>query len=422
MFSLKLNRANILYLILFTGVFSDLIRVHGSSITLYRLLMFLGLAIAVSIRYKKVLYSFVILIALLLFNIIQGVLFTSIFDIVKLDFRHMIKYEYFYVCIIITVLMVVSLRIYQGAAFKELCKRFIYIFSFFNVIIFTILAIKGVYWEGRSIISNVNDYGAELTAFFPILCVDAIEERKKSKYLACIYILVLEYINDCKLCFLGILVEMFILLLLYGKTKYGKKIIIKVCSYIAVICMAIFVIFFVFLDGAFFGVSIGALIMEPIRHLLQLDLYTVTDGSAAFRVNVFIMGIIWMFRSCFMGMGAGSTMILAKEFLTMNTYYTSPYYGVSPHNAWLEILLDFGFLALIAYIYILKYGIYSLVGKTRKKTYIPSVICALSIWLWVLAPSGIYTNYGLIIILMYYFIMAKDYKKELPIDDFVYHG
>ena len=55
MFSLKLNRANILYLILFTGVFSDLIRVHGSSITLYRLLMFLGLAIAVSIRYKKVL-------------------------------------------------------------------------------------------------------------------------------------------------------------------------------------------------------------------------------------------------------------------------------------------------------------------------------------------------------------------------------
>ncbi len=63
-----------------------------------------------------------------------------------------------------------------------------------------------------------------------------------------------------------------------------------------------------------------------------------------------------------------------------------------------------------------------MVGKTRKKTYIPSVICALSIWLWVLAPSGIYTNYGLIIILMYYFIMAKDYKKELPIDDFVYHG
>lgn len=408
---IKVNKVNSLYIILFFGVFADILRIPGTVITIYRLLMMIGVVVAMSLSPGKICKGLLLIVTFLLFNIIQGRIFTEFVDIIYFIPGYILKYEYFYLCIGITIMMVYAIYIKQKSGFIVAFKRFIYIISVGNILVFLLYIIMGFEWAVKYF-TNVNDYGTSLAAFFPILCTDAVEKKKKRYYAFAVLIIILEYINDCKLCCIGILAEIMVIALLYGN-RYGKgRRIVKILSHLFVLTIIMMVIYVIASDAVFMGSPIGLLILEPVKRIISLDFYPTSNSSGMFRVNVLIMGIIWTFKSYFIGLGAGSSTMLVKNFLAQYSVYETTALGLSVHNSWLEFLLDFGFIALIIYVGVIQFGIKGVLQLSKRRYYVPAVVCALTIWIWGMQSSGSYTNFGLFTILTYYYIRVKEENKN----------
>lgn len=270
--------------------------------------------------------------------------------------------------------------------------------------------IVGYEWAAQYF-TNVNDYGASLAAFFPMLWVDAMNKRKLKYYFFAMVILVFEYLNDCKLCCLGIVAEIIVIALVYSYQYGNRKSLIKVLSKVTIVVIIVAVIYVVVSDVVIMGAPVSTLMIEPIHRIMTLDFYSTSNSSGMFRVNVFITGIIWSFRTRFMGLGAGNATMLVKNYLSNYSVYTTKERGLSLHNSWMEFLLDFGFIALIIYIIVIKFGMKAVFQFSKRLYYVPSVVCALTIWIWGMQSSGSYTNYSMIIILFYYVIRVQ--KEEI---------
>ena len=178
--------------------------------------------------------------------------------------------------------------------------------------------------------------------------------------------------------------------------------------------MVIAVIFGV--NPAIHGYPLQGIISEPIERILTNNPYPTYTASTSFRTNTTIFGFNTLWDLKGMGIGAGNFgIILKKEFPNINPAYTQALNApsMSLHNSWLEFVLDFGIIAVILLMIPLIYAIRLYFGR-QKMSLIEkiSLIFIFSFPVWVLGPSGVYTQYYLFVVITYLVICRKVDRTE----------
>ena len=412
---ISINKKTLLYITLFSAVFNDVLRIGGTDLSMFRLIMVITWIYCIGLNFRKFSKWFLAFAGIMSINMFQTGIFavTNQFNISFSLYRY-ISYVYFAFCIFTVIYFTVFLYEIDKEGFIKDFTKFIYMCSYGILIIFTYIAIaRHILNQNISLfISNVNNYGMYLDCVLPFFILRIIKNKSPSAAAFFVISMLMMAINDCKINIIGCFAELLILLVL--GTKNGSLKIHERYSMI-IWLMAIFGIIFLFCQGiiSLNGHGFLELVEEPLRRLVTGKPYANSVASIPYRVNVIIVGIQWLFKTKFIGIGFGNSNILMRH--DMETYnmkeklYT--YQSISLHNAPLALLLDFGFLAVIFYMKAIKRVIKVAAQKNLDDLKVIFGTVGLSIPVWILSPAGITTTYFLFIIVSFLYLSTKKSEK-----------
>ncbi len=387
-----------IYAILVFAVFSDILRVPGSVLTCFRASIPVALMILALFPYWFRRFA-IISTGFIVVSVIQYMIFYKVIhpELMPVE-NNFIKMIFWYECIIIVFFLVKILQIIQGEFFsKEFSQFLIYTGCILLVIRMSNSLLPGIY-EGLEL-DNANNYGSYIAAIFPFLLFKGYEEKKRTSYLLVGLALVTLLICDSKAALLGCVMQVAIFLVVVMTESKKKNPLMWRC-YITV-GLLIVVGLVLLINPKINGYTLQSIVMNPITRFITNNPYPVYDSSISFRTNTLIFSFWEVVRTGAIGIGVGNTGVLLKSaFPNINPEYTSAINSptLSLHNAWLEIALDIGFLAIVFYLIVFGYAV-KLFFRKINMTQIEKIrlLYILSFPAWVLGPSGIYTMYFLFI-------------------------
>lgn len=387
---------NFIYLTLFFAIFNDIIR-FGGELTLYRIsLPFLIICVC---RYKKNFKIFCFGSGLLLLLTIVQYLCTDKYIKNPIPYSGSWMFYYFllYEGIFSLILAVRHL--------KQVDVNFSYNMQIFlknNMVLRLILLIIGMEFESlRSVIyfANINNYamsGAILLIL--VLCNQKHILFRKLKNMICFLVLSAIFLKyDNKAVLLGLFVIMGVYIILYITEKFKCnniwfKIGLPICILLGVI------IWIITAKPLLNGYSLYDMTVDAVKRIFTQEAYMDNGGSTHYRVDVIVMGVGLVFGGeIILGLGMGN-------FARFLGKYMKGYEGfnaLSPHNAWLEFMIDFGTLAVILYITIIIRTFKLYVNRTHCTIEKEKILFVFSFPLWVMSASGIYTEYSVWIMIAY---------------------
>ena len=160
----KTYLSKIIWIILFCSFFNDILRIPGTVISVYRMMIPIALILAI-LCFKDV-WDFipVMLIAICLL-VIQNIFFCSVLKIEdNVDLGWQFQYLLHYAGIIVIFILVRILRKENVSEFNKLLLRLTSVISYLNI--FAYMFILTPYAIGFNF-SNRNNYAASLVAIFP---------------------------------------------------------------------------------------------------------------------------------------------------------------------------------------------------------------------------------------------------------------
>ena len=404
MFSIRINRKTaFLYFALFFAIYNDIIRIPYSDFTAFRLVQPIALlyAFAVGKKSKFIIAAYAGIMAI---NFSQYYFFTSTNALgITSDYSEYLSYIYFYFCI--TTVFCIVTTLYEIDP-QNAEKNFISFIRKIGIIeIALVLAHGFIRAHGILLVGNINNHGATVAAIVPFFSINAVRKRKVSDIIVIIFAVLALYVGDCKLCLIGVFIQIAVMMLLLARdVKDGSRNSLKI-GYLPILIL--FVLFGVYI---FTSTELGALIFKQLSvatFQFGNKEYLSTTSSLGYRINVIILGFEWLVRSWFLGIGMGNF----GKIIRFDIPYLAPKWiekgYVSPHNTPLELLIEFGPIAIAAYIYIFKRLISAL---KKKRTDINVIFIAefISIWVWILNPSRITTVYSIWAIIAFLFISNRE--------------
>lgn len=415
MIKIKKN-ISFLYFFLFAGAFNDILRIGTSKITLFRILLPLAI-IKILLCSRNVRKLYVIYIIIAVISLIQSAIFCFTNRVgILFSFNRYCTGLFYYICIITIIGSVMVIYELSYKNFEEEFERYIVFVGVCYLFVFMYIYHGGYDYSCRNfIINNPNDYGAMLAAVLPLFYFKA---KKTKKYIYIVFILVtILYLvlNDCKLALLGVVTQIFIIIYLEIRNKsmgYRKLLII-----FSIFCVAIILFLLDKKNITFHGYTWRETVINPIKAMINGDMYTQSNTSVSYRVNTFIASIKWMMKTKMLGIGIGNSGVLIRNILGEHTLYESwmEKESISLHNAFLEIFIEFGFIAIIGVFVIVK-KIIKILKITKLKSYqICFVTIVISSLLWLQGPSGITTDYQIFAI--FAFLLLNTSSKLLEDQD-----
>ena len=397
-----------IFIILTVAIYSDILRIEGSVITFFRILIPVSVVIILAYPYWAKRF-FCIIISLILLSCFQ---YTVFYHTIKFDYRLMSRFIFFYMCIIVVFFLVKILQENLKDEFET---------TFFKYILITGMGLLGINLLGNSCTSffegfeldNPNNYSGYMASLCPFLLVYYKSGKTRlilQRVALLIIAIALVMINDSKVALLGICFEIVLLLIL--NLKFKKIALEKTIRLSFPIIIMIGVILLVNINPTLHGYNFRETFMQPFIRIITLDPYPIYTTSITFRTNTTIFAIQSIFDTHFMGVGVGNTGVMLKEaFPALNPEYKLALAAerLSLHNSWLEILLDVGVTAGILFIVIIKNGIKLLFVKDRLTRI--EKICVLYIFsfpIWIIGASGIYTQYYIIMTIAFLIFARKD--------------
>ena len=402
------KRTLLLYITAFAAVFNDVIRISGTDWSLFRIIMLLAWVYCFfrrSPRLGKWLLGFFIFAVI---DTLQTCYFRVIDDTgANVTLSWYLSYLYFAFCIFSVIFFVYHIFDEDRDHFFLRFKNFIVFCSYAILLVFCYIAIaKHVFGREISLfVSNVNNYGMYLNIVIPIFAIRVLKYKDTRALIFIMISLVAMAVNDCKINIIGFFVELIILMVLERKDKAQKSTTrIIVCLFL--ISVAVIVVLFVTGKIHLNGHSFLELIRDPVSRLIHGNMYSVSLSSVQYRVNIMIVGIRSVFSTYCLGIGYGNANILMRNVLGDYTIKEKLYQraSISMHNAPLELLIDFGFLALAFYtIWIVRT---IKIAKKRSLNDFEIIFCSIvfSMPVWIISPAGITTTYFLFIVLSYFAI------------------
>lgn len=389
-----------LYLMLFAACFNDILRIGESALTLFRILVFIGFLFCISYMGKT--YKYIIaFVALSGISFLQSFFFAATNDLgIGISTGRFIQYEYYYLCITIVICAVHALWYVEKDLFFSSFKRFLFLIGYLYLIIFVLIGLN-FNIGGVLFINNVNDYGAMLAAIFPFFCVDLVRKHDWKCGLTAMLIIAFLWLNDCKMGLFAVMFEILILCYLYP--RYRLKNLRILLDVFTIIFISILLYIIVKKNISINGYSIEYAVMDPIRRMLSGELYAQSDSSVTYRANVMIAGAVWLVKTGFVGIGMGNAGVLMRQVLEDYGLYEKwmSSSAVSLHNALIEFLLEFGYIAIIVIFLFLRNVIRLLKEKKITDSQMIYIAVVVGSLLWIQGPSGILTNYFIYMLFAY---------------------
>ncbi len=400
------------YVILFSAIFNDILRVPNTKLSLFRLCSFIGLIIG--LWYSKTLIkSLVYYIILAAITFLQSMYFISISNFgLRFNLSRYVEHQYYAFCIMIIILIVNVLFLYDGVLFFKKMEKFLFFCAgCYTLIIVLLYVYPGI--RNYLYINNVNDYAACLAMLYPLIWKKFYTEKSIISLLLLVVIPVFSLISDCKLSFFAIVLQLIVGMYYINREalkKYKKLVFI-----FFVIAGAAAVYTIMNMNIVINGYDLKQMISDPVEHIVHGELYPTSDSSITYRTNGMIMLFKWIVRSKLLGIGFGNAGVMMKCELSKHGLYSTwlNSEAISPHNSLLEFVIEFGLIAVF-----LGYKVIVASVKTMKKSHLDTddimfVMVVLSSVLWLHGPSIIITDYLIFIGIMYYFINYKSGEKPL---------
>ena len=311
----------------------------------------------------------------------------------------------------IIILIINILFLHDGINFYKKMDDFLFFsvacYTFISALLYFYPRIKDILY-----INNVNDYASCLALLYPLIwkrfCV------KKSA--GCLILLgtipVLCLLNDCKLAFFAIIVQLLVGLYYINREALKK---FKVIVFIFFAFATIIAVYNLYkMNVVINGYNINEMLAEPLEHILKGEMYPASNTSMSYRTNVIIVFIKWIKKTKLLGIGFGNAGIMMKYELIKHGLYSTwiSNEAISPHNSLLEFLVEFGWIACALFIKVIIESIKII--KKSKLDYddIMLLMVVISAVLWLQGPSIIITDYLIFIGIIYY---AFNNKSEIKI-------
>lgn len=254
--------------------------------------------------------------------------------------------------------------------------------------------------------SNENELAEPLCCMLLIYLFKVLFQRKWKYLLLIANILFFTYINDAKMCLIGLSAGICIMGLFFLYTvirkkslKAGKVYAIGVPTlFVAVIVLLIVVNpSFKFRD---YSISVDELVFDNIKRIITLDLIEGNGGSMMDRTNAIIYGLMELRRSKFFGIGWGNSVTM----LAMPEFHLAT--AKSMHNIIMQFLVEFGFLAIFVYYKIVRWLISAVKRINENHFFIAKIVFAISfIFISSQSSVGILSNYYTWIVFFYVFLI-----------------
>lgn len=411
--------SSLLYLIFILAVFSDILRIQGTSVTFFRLSLPICV-ILISLYPKRFKIFLTILSIMAVATACQYIIFYRIiFPELSFNSNRLVKQIFLYICILVFVFLILILRDNEQDNFESHMGKFI---LGVGVALGMTQVISNVcpQFLGEIVLDNRNNYGCYIAAMFPFLLVKCKEKKSKSSFLLLFLFVILVYINDSKTALVGIVIQVFLFFCIM-QDLHTRKQLFK-WRYGSLFLGIILLVSIFIINPNIHEYNIRDTFFETVIRVIKDDPYPIYSTSITYRTNTTIYALKQLFKTGLLGVGMGNTGVMLKaEFPDLNPSYTQALAAdaLSLHNAWLEWLLDFGIIILVFYIIIIGYAmkIYFSKGELTQCEKI-IVMFVFSIPIWIMGPSGIYTLYYLFCVIVFLIIGNKDKKIfKLNTDD-----
>lgn len=398
-------------MLLFAACFNDILRIGNSKLTLFRVLAIFGFIRCLLVKKNTIKY-FGILLLFTFLTFLQSIFFYSTYRIgVNFSFARYILYDYFYICIFIIVWTINLIRRYEKQRTIDMLHRFLLVISAFY---FLNLMMLWIYPDIRNyiLLNNQNDYGAMLAATLPIIICDYCNTKRKRYICFSFLIIVILIVMDCKLSILAVFLQLIIMFILFVRNRLNLKNtrIFIILPFFLIVVLGIIIL--TKSNITFHGYNIKDSVVEPVKHIIAGEMYNQNNTSVSYRVNVMIIGTQWMFKSKFLGIGIGNTGVLLRNLLGEQNLYDKWMLNdaISPHNALIEVSLEFGIFAIVLIVLAIL-SVIKIVKKEKLRneeiSYISFFVSSL---LWLQGPSGIVTDYYIFIIFTYMILKNKQIR------------
>ncbi|NBH74048.1 O-antigen ligase domain-containing protein [Clostridiaceae bacterium] len=390
------------YFVLFLAFANDSFRFTSSGLTsFYRLvspfLIFLLLFKGISIYFNVFKVFFMFMVYSLLTSLI---------------YYGQIQYEYYLFAgyLLIEYIIIRYLKEKMGKTFTVNFYRFLdkigiflIIAGFFQMIYrFTFPFVKLPVEHGINLFfSNENELAAPLAALGIIYIFTFYFMKKKQdgiKFICAFFIL---FINDAKLSIIGVALALIILFFafLFSKRCLRREMTgkLKTCLIMMIVLAIIFFLTFFEIEFWFrdYKINLGELIVNSWKAIIQGKTIS-KGGSIADRTDAIIYALLELKNSWFLGIGWGNSVYMLT--LPQYTLLTAK----SMHNILAQFLCEFGFLAILAYTYVLGRLFFHIKKANKNWISFLKVVYAISfIFISSQSSIGILSNYMLWAITIY---------------------
>lgn len=410
--AMSLNRREAIILplicvILISAIFSDILRIPGTALTFFRISLPVAIVLVMlyPIRFKRLIFW---TSGIVIFNTMCNFVFYGIYrKDLQFQVTDFLKYTFFYFLIFLVVCLVGIIKDITKNHFERFFSKFLCIIGGVLGIVSCLNLIIPKFF-GTLPMDNRNNYACYLAAVLPLYLVKMQKEHKIKYVFAVIVSFIIVYLNDSKASLIGMIVEVALLVCISSKNTKKSFIQRRLLLPLGVIASGIGVLL---CNPTIHGYSLQSFIFDPVMRILKNNPYPIYTVSTYYRTNTTLYAINEIGYMKGVGLGAGNLGFLLKDaFPNLNPEYTQALNAstLSLHNAWLEFCADFGIVGILLLLIPLFYAIKLYFGKKKLSIIEKAVVLFIfSFPLWSIGPSGVYTQYYLFCVIMYFIIADK---------------
>jgi hypothetical protein len=398
----------VFYLVFIAGIGNTVLRPEvGNPLTLYRFLAPLGLLFVMAVRPTMVLKSIAVFLGFFVYNFALATAHSG--NYAEL-FSSMVHYFYLFILLVMMMGMKSKYADFEAQFIRFMGAFFVFLLFNLGIEMFTGPYFPNLYVDEtdarsvRAFFWNQNDLAVVIcVCSWVVLALDRF--RGVLRATVVLTILVILWYNDSK----AALLSLFLVTLptsyiaqIGARSPAARGVTLLLFGTMvllaAVGAYALRTVDVPFVSGTY---TLEDLLISPIRRILTLDATGETWGSLNNRTDATVFVIIEYIRSFGFGLGAGGSWLV----LSLPQYKLGG--AISPHNALLQFIVDFGYPVLLGYLYLMYWALRKLFTPGITENQRLKVIAVLSFPLLGLSQSGaIITNYFCFGVL--YFIWLLD--------------
>lgn len=397
-----------LYFTLFCAALNDMLRIPGTTVTLFRMIVVFSVLYCLKINWVSFKYFFWLVIILLI-NIFQSMTYADMNTYgIEFSIEIFLWNSYFYFCIV-SIVVIMDTLAYKDECFVKRCGSLVFWLAYIYLLfLWMILIVPDAYTilTSYNVLSNMNNIGAYIAVIYSIFLYKAINDKDFKSLLFCVMSLLVLILLGRKLVTTGILIETVYIFLI--SDKYNAKVIWWGVG--GVFCY-VFIYFFDYelIEKIYKMLDV---VITTAEYIYDEHVYEKIQTSQTFRVGVFVYGIQEIINSNFVGIGIGNTAYLLRMLMPMGDYMLKGDGAVSSHNFVIQLVLEFGFIAILFGSFVAKKVLNVLMEEKKNIFHYTFISIMLSIWIWLLAPSGFYTVYYVYIVLGYIILAMNRCKNQ----------